>query len=324
MNGLSLCSGIGGLDLGLARAIPGYRTVAYCEADPFRQTILCARMDDGGLDRAPIWPDVRTFDGRPWRGLVDLVQGGYPCQPFSVAGKRRGATDSRYLWPHFARIIGECQATWVFLENVSGHLRLGFRAVARDLLGLGYHVAAALVTATEVGAPHRRERLFVLADRNIQHDNRGRDNGPNRRAESPDSEPALDHAPEPRFACRLGKPSRTARARSREPHGRRDALEHAERDLNGRDESECLGGGVDSPPPWPPGPAERDRWDALLARWPDLDPAIAQPSIRRAFDGSASRVERLRALGNAVVPAQAAAAWRLLRDEMAMAEGLGP
>ena len=115
--------------------------------------------------RLSVWDDVGTFDGRPWRGAVDIVTAGYPCQPFSVAGKRRGADDPRHLWPHVARIIGEIEPPFVFLENVAHHLRLGFPEVAAGLVGMGYRLAAGLFTAAEVGAPHKRERLFILAIR---------------------------------------------------------------------------------------------------------------------------------------------------------------
>jgi DNA (cytosine-5)-methyltransferase 1 len=126
---------------------------------------LVARMEDASLDQAVVWDDVGTFDGRPWRGAVDIVTAGYPCQPFSVAGKRRGADDPRHLWPHVARIIGEVEPPFVFLENVAHHLRLGFPEVAAGLVGMGYKLAAGLFTAAEVGAPHKRERLFILAAR---------------------------------------------------------------------------------------------------------------------------------------------------------------
>jgi len=163
--GLSLCSGAGGLDLGLAIAIPGYRAVGHVERETFAAATLVARMEDTSLDQAIVWDDVGTFDGRPWRGAVDIVTAGYPCQPFSVAGKRRGADDPRHLWPHVARIIGEIKPPFVFLENVAHHLRLGFPEVASGLVGLGYRLAAGLFTAAEVGAPHKRERLFILAIR---------------------------------------------------------------------------------------------------------------------------------------------------------------
>jgi DNA (cytosine-5)-methyltransferase 1 len=167
--GLSLCSGAGGLDLGLAIAIPGYRAVGHVERETFAAATLVARMEDAALDPAPVWDDVATFDGRPWRGAVDIVTAGYPCQPFSVAGKRRGADDPRHLWPHVARIVGETEPPFVFLENVAHHLRLGFPEVAGGLVGMGYRLAAGLFTAAEVGAPHKRERLFILAHRERDH-----------------------------------------------------------------------------------------------------------------------------------------------------------
>ncbi|MFC0810757.1 DNA cytosine methyltransferase [Paracoccus panacisoli] len=163
--GLSLCSGAGGLDLGLTIAIPGYRAVGHVERETYAAATLVARMEDASVDQAVVWDDVATFDGRPWRGALDIVTAGYPCQPFSVAGKRRGADDPRHLWPHVARIIDEVRPPFVFLENVAHHLRLGFPEVASGLVGMGYRLAAGLFTAAEVGAPHKRERLFILAIR---------------------------------------------------------------------------------------------------------------------------------------------------------------
>ena len=173
--GLSLCAGAGGIDLGLTIACPpsrrckhhlpgsGYRTVCYVEREAYAATTLVARMEDQTLDSAPLWDDVGSFDGRPWRGTVDIIIGGYPCTPFSVAGKRKGIDDPRHLWPHFARVIGECQPEWVFLENVANHINLGYREVRGDLEKLGFRVTEGLFTAAEVGAPHKRQRLFVLA-----------------------------------------------------------------------------------------------------------------------------------------------------------------
>ena len=103
--GLSLCSGAGGIDLGLTLALPGYRTVGHVERETYAAATLVARMADAALDQAVIWDDIASFDGKPWRGAVDIVSAGYPCQPFSVAGKRRGADDPRHLWPQVARIL---------------------------------------------------------------------------------------------------------------------------------------------------------------------------------------------------------------------------
>ena len=160
---LSLCSGVGGIELGFKLAVPSARTIGYIENEAFACSILEARMQDKTLDEAPIWTDLKTFDGRAWRGKVDCLTGGYPCQPFSVAGKKLGEKDPRHLWPEIKRLISEIEPPICFFENVGGHLRLGFEQVANDLSEWGYKVKAGLFTAQEVGAPHKRERLFILA-----------------------------------------------------------------------------------------------------------------------------------------------------------------
>ncbi len=160
---LSLCSGLGGIDLGIELAAPGSRAVGYVEREAFPASVILARMEDESLERAPVWcGDLRDLDARPLRGHVDLITAGYPCQPFSVAGKRLGEADPRHLWPEVARIIGEVGPRLVFLENVNAHLRLGFDAVLGDLADLGFDAEWTIVGADDVGAPHRRKRLFVL------------------------------------------------------------------------------------------------------------------------------------------------------------------
>lgn len=163
---LNLCSGYDGLGLALDIATGGQAcAVCHVEIEVPAAAILAHAMESGALPEAPIWSDLRTFDALPWRGVVDIVVAGYPCQPFSVAGKRGGESDPRHLWPEVARIMGEVQPAFGFFENVSGHLVLGFDAVCEDLERLGYRVAAGVFTASEVGASHRRERLFILAHR---------------------------------------------------------------------------------------------------------------------------------------------------------------
>ncbi len=162
---LSLCAGVGGLDLGIRMVQPNARTVCYVEIEAFACEILATRMEDKTMDEAPIWTDLRTFDGKPWRGLVDCITAGYPCQPFSVAGKQKGKDDPRHLWPDVFRVVQEISPKLCFFENVPGHLRLGFEQVHDDLSSLGYCVKAGLFSASEVGASHKRERLFILAYR---------------------------------------------------------------------------------------------------------------------------------------------------------------
>lgn len=165
LNILSLCAGVGGLDLGIRVAQPNARAVCFVEIEAFACEILATRMEDKSLDEAPVWTDLRSFDGKPWRGVVDCITAGYPCQPFSVAGKQKGKDDPRHLWPDVYRIVREIRPRLCFFENVPGHLRLGFEQVHDDLRELGYSVKAGLFSAEEVGASHKRERLFILAYR---------------------------------------------------------------------------------------------------------------------------------------------------------------
>jgi DNA (cytosine-5)-methyltransferase 1 len=163
VNVLALCAGAGGLELGVKLAVPGARCVGYVERDAFAAAVLVARMEDAALDSAPVWDDVADFDGRSWRGVVDCVAAGFPCQPFSAAGKRRGTADERWLWPDIARVLREVGPRWVFLENVPGLVRRGLADVLRDLAALGFDAEWGLLSAAAVGAPHKRERLFLLA-----------------------------------------------------------------------------------------------------------------------------------------------------------------
>lgn len=167
MNGMAVCAGYGGLELALRIALgDGYRTVCYAERDLVAAGVLAARMEDGSLEPAPIWDDLRTIDGAAWRGLVDILTAGFPCQPFSVAGRRLGLADDRWIWPDIARVIREVGPSFVFLENVPGLVRHGLGAVLGSLAEAGYVAEWDCFTASEVGAPHKRERLFIVAHHN--------------------------------------------------------------------------------------------------------------------------------------------------------------
>ena len=320
MNGLALCSGIGGLDLGLHIAIDGYRTICHVEREAYCAAALVARMEDEALDSAPVWDDITTFDGHPWRGIVDIISAGYPCQPFSVAGRRAGVEDPRHLWPHVARIIGECEPRFVFLENVPGHLNLGFDEVAEDLDGMDYEVAATLLTASELGATHRRERLFVLAhrskfrcERNSTFTRGTGESKENRGMRQPSGECGGVGSP-----GQLGQPRldrRRAGAVTEDGHSELGDTNPA--GLEGRGGPRR--GSTYQLPAWPPSPSDEDTWREILDGWPELAPAI-KPPIRRVADGAASRTDRLLALGNAVVPAQAAVALASLAMEFGLIE----
>ena len=162
---ISLCAGYGGIDLGLKRAIPHLRTIAFSEIEAFACANLVAKMEAGFLEPAPIWTDVKTFPWPRFHGCVDVLSGGYPCQPFSAAGKRLGKDDPRHLWPWIADGIRLCQPRVCFFENVEGHISLGLREVIGELEEIGYRATWGVFSAAEVGAPHQRKRVFILAHR---------------------------------------------------------------------------------------------------------------------------------------------------------------
>ena len=151
---LDLFSGIGGFSLGLERT-GGFETVAFCEIEEFPQKVLKKHWP-----AVPIYNDVRTLD---YDGPVDLITGGYPCQPFSLAGKRQGQADDRHLWPAMFRLIQKHRPTWVIGENVAGHISMGLDDVLTDLEGAGYTVRTFIIPAVAVDAKHRRDRLWIVA-----------------------------------------------------------------------------------------------------------------------------------------------------------------
>lgn len=163
MNGLALCAGIGGLELGLRIAVEGYRTVGYCERDTGAASTLVARMVNQTLDQAPVWDDIETFPSEIYRGKVDIILGGYPCQPWSSCGKRQGTKDDRWIWPAIAEIIRSIKPGLILLENVPGIRNGGLHYVLRDLAAAGYNAEWDVFSCAEVGATHLRKRLFTLA-----------------------------------------------------------------------------------------------------------------------------------------------------------------
>ena len=164
VNVLALCSGVGGLELGVDLATGGAsRVICYVEREAYAAAVLVARMESGALDPAPVWSDLATFDAEPWRGVTDCVTSGFPCQPFSAAGNRRGLDDERWLWPAIAGIIRVVRPRFVFLENVPELIAAGLSAILGDLALLGFDAAWSVLRAADVGAPHLRRRVFVLA-----------------------------------------------------------------------------------------------------------------------------------------------------------------
>lgn len=151
---LDLFSGIGGFSLGLERT-GGFETVAFCEIEKFPQQVLKKHWPD-----VPIYEDVRSLD---YEGTVDVITGGYPCQPFSVAGKRKGKEDDRHLWPSMFKLIQKHRPTWVIGENVAGHVNMGLDSVLIDLASEGYSARTFVIPAVALNAHHRRDRLWIVA-----------------------------------------------------------------------------------------------------------------------------------------------------------------
>ena len=233
MNVLELFAGIGGLSLGLERA--GMHVVGHVEINPF-----CRRVLHKHWPEVPAHDDVHTaldwWRSQP-RPAVDVVAGGYPCQPDSLAGPRRGSDDPRWLWPRMADVIAGIRPRWVIGENVLGHRTGGLSTVLADLQRLGYTPHTGVVRACEMGAPHPRPRLFVLAHTN----------GPGRPTR-----------------CRLESPR--------------------------------------------PAPVREGRW-------------ATEPRVGRVAHGLPGRVDRVTALGNAVVPDVAEHLGRLLTTHAATHQG---
>ena len=163
---ISLCSGYGGLEIGIERAL-GRRvnTLTYVEIEDYSIKNLVSKMENGLISPCPIWTNLKTFPCEAFRGRVDILTGGYPCQPFSAAGNGLGKDDPRHLWPYITEIIRGVSPRVVFFENVEGHINRGLEEVLQDLEELGYQATWGIFSASEAGAPHQRKRVFILGRR---------------------------------------------------------------------------------------------------------------------------------------------------------------
>jgi DNA (cytosine-5)-methyltransferase 1 len=153
---LDLFSGIGGF--ALAAKWNGYRTVGFCDNEPYAQAVLRKHWPE-----VPCHKDIREVRGDLYAG-VTLLTGGFPCQPFSVAGKQRGKDDNRYLWPEMLRVIREARPAWIIGENVAGIVNLALDTVCADLEAEGYEVEPIIIPACGVEAPHKRDRIWIVAN----------------------------------------------------------------------------------------------------------------------------------------------------------------
>ena len=181
---LDLFSGIGGFSLGL-EATGEFETVAFCDYEPFCQKVLRKHWEE-----VPIYGDIKelTYEKLRADGIdqIDIITGGYPCQPFSVAGNKKGEQDPRHLWPEYFRLVKECRPTWVIGENVGGHIKLGLDTVLKDLESEGYSTRTFSISAASIGANHKRERVWIVAysECNANLREKSRVNGEEKKMES--------------------------------------------------------------------------------------------------------------------------------------------
>jgi len=283
MRVLDLFSGIGGFSLGLTRA--GMRTTAFCEIEEYPRSILRRHWPD-----VPIFSDVRKLHATDLPEAVDLICGGYPCQPFSVAGKRQGQDDDRHLWPEIVRLIRELDATtgkptWCIFENVAGHVSMGLDQVLLDLEAEGYAAWPFIVPACAVNAPHRRDRVWIVAHASRQLLNRS---GNTREAGRHEF---TDCGFIPANSSGTGRQKRNISAITNQPgHGAGGGNADDVTDT----ESQQAGGVFK---PWFSTDLGADGdWRGQAGEW------ITLPGVRARNDGLSQRVARLKALGNAVVP----------------------
>ncbi len=248
---LDLFSGIGGFSLGLERT-GGFETVAFCEIDPFCREVLTKHWPN-----VPIHHDVRTLD---YDGPVDVISGGYPCQPFSAAGKRQGEDDDRHLWPAMFSLIKTYRPSWVLCENVDGHISMGLDSVLSDLESKAYTCQSFVLPACAVNAKHRRNRIWIIANN--------------------------DQCGCERTCANSRKSDRRANRRdniSRVCEDVADASIGDERNICQQRQGQGPAGGIGG---------ENGRH----YQWP------IEPNVGRVAHGVPRRVDRLRSLGNAVVP----------------------
>jgi DNA (cytosine-5)-methyltransferase 1 len=337
---LSLCTGYGGLELALRMAGVATRPVAYVEREAYAAANLAALMEKGLLDPAPIWDDLATFEARPWRGLVEIVTAGFPCQPFSTAGKRQHLEDERWLWPDIERILRDVVPRAVFLENVPGLTIRGLGPVLGALSDLGLDAEWEVVRANHpaVGAPHIRARVFILAvdpeyrrahgrsllaDAGcgaVRRDEHGGSCGPGGCGSTGPDEAGAVVADAGNDRRQLsGWPNRDRQKDGANPrgdlsYGRAETVADADGSrfkrhggpIGAREKIARVDGHG-----WPPGPGDGPGWLQYIRS------GGPKPGVRRGSPGLENRVERCRLLGNGVVPQQAAYAFRRLWERLA-------
>ena len=276
MNELALFAGAGGGILG--GHLLGWRTVCAVEWEPFPASVLCARQNDGFLPPFPIWDDIQTFDGKPWRGIVDVVSGGFPCQDISAAGKGAGIDGERSgMWREMARVVSEVRPKFVFVENSPMLVTRGLERVLGDLTSLGYDTRWTVMGAADVGAPHQRDRIWirsVLANANLSQCKR-----------EGESIGVLEGFPRVRDGGAM-VPNTTSKRQQRQGQYEQSVYK----------KTNCYGQ-TDNVKPI----GRSNIW-------------ATEPNVGRVVNGVAARMDRLKAIGNGQVPEVARRAWEALND----------
>jgi DNA (cytosine-5)-methyltransferase 1 len=273
MNELALFAGAGGGILG--GHLLGWRTVCGVEWNAYAASVLLSRQNDGCLPPFPIWDDVQTFDGRPWRGIVDVVSGGFPCQDISCAGKGAGITGARSgMWAHMARIIGEVRPRYAFIENSPMLSTRGLDTVLCDLAKMGYDAEWGCISAADCGAPHKRERIWIVAYSNSAQCKR---RGISSRVFTQNTD--------------ISSASADKKMANTTSIGQPGPRQYIESICAAKDRNRETGKSVSI---------------SINREWP------VEPDVGRVANGVAARVDRLTAIGNGQVPRVAAMAWRIL------------
>ena len=327
MNELHLFAGAGGGILG--GQLLGHSTVCAVEVEEYPRQVLLQRQRDGVLPKFPIWDDVCTFDGKPWRGTVDVICGGFPCQDISSAGKGAGIAGNRSgLWKEYARIIDEVRPKFVFAENSPLLRGRGLDVVLGDLSELGYDAKWCVLGAWHVGAPHKRNRMWVLAYPNGSRRKQSNETMEGRMLQH--SHLTSFHSGYVAHAAIAGTLDRDTdckndlqkrgicKGKASDASGvRKDVAHSSDKGLQGRSCTKVID---------PEGRQNSDGYSSQRGGlWWENDPAVVsgktgllqkhastEPSVGRMAHGVARRVDRLKAIGNGQVPAVAATAWNIL------------
>jgi len=318
-NIISFCTGYGGIELGLRRAGVDVRVVCNVEIEAFVQANLVAKTEEALMDDAPIFSDLKAFPAEIFRGKIHGITCGYPCQPFSSAGKRKGEKDPRHLWPYIRRHIRAIGPSWVFAENVRGHTTMGLWRVLSDLEADGYRTEWGLYSAEETGAPHQRIRCFILAklphtrspySREVQlAEGRSEEDAKKQKLNSNGDKRGIEQLAHAEGDDVEGRDLRQREVQSRGSGTQPEELAHtASREPR---QSQARNGGQDTS-----GGSEDTRWPARPGEeqyeWEEPRVTEAQSELGGAVDGLTHRVDRLRLLGNGVVPQTAELAWKSL------------